>query len=62
MAVFEEIISTLKAGGLIRRNHWDEGTKLFIDNDGELKQQATGAPYVYSLDGCEISATDWTIA
>jgi hypothetical protein len=61
MAHFEGMLPALKAGQSIRRDNWDAGTKMFIDASGELVQQATGAPYAYSLNGAELTTTDWQL-
>jgi hypothetical protein len=61
MAGFDTMLAELKAGRAIRRSKWDAGTKMFIDGSGALVQQATGAPYAYSLNGGELTATDWQL-
>jgi hypothetical protein len=61
MAGFDTMLPALKAGRAIRRIKWDAGTKMFIDDIGALVQQATGAPYAYSLNGAELTATDWQL-
>jgi hypothetical protein len=61
MAGFDTMLPALKAGRAIRRNKWDAATKMFIDGSGALVQQATGAPYAYSLNGAELTAKDWQL-
>jgi len=59
MAHFNDALTALQHGKRVRREEWDEGTRLFIDANGELMQQATGATYPYQLAGHEIMAEDW---
>jgi hypothetical protein len=61
MSGFAEVFSALQNGKQIRRNKWDATTKMFIDQRGELMQQASGKPYVYQLNGAELTAKDWAI-
>lgn len=58
MARLDEVLPTLDASGKARRDVWDTDTTAFVQ-DGELMQQANGAPYPYQLAWHEIIADDW---
>jgi hypothetical protein len=61
MATFIEVLPALQNNQRVRRRKWDAATQMHICENGALVQQAAGAPYAYSLDGYEITATDWEV-
>jgi hypothetical protein len=60
MTTVDSALTALAEGKHVRRDVWDETTRMFVEN-GVLVQQATGKPYPYDLSWHEINATDWQV-